>query len=141
MNIQSSHSRLPQVGTARIRLIGENLVYVSDVTPLSMDPVLRCRLAYDQELSTISANFQPFMRELIFLAVKAFIYNEMIVLLDQGFLQGGQELGTILEIIRGYEDADRMYVELRDEKLAKKAYLGDPERKQRHLRMLMGGAN
>lgn len=141
MNIQSSHSPLPQVGTANTRLIGENTVYISDIIPISFDPHLRCRLAYDSEMSTMAAGFQPFMAELVFLATKAYIYNQLVVILDMGALIGGQELGVIADIIRGYEDADRSYVELRDEKMAKKSFLADPVRKQRHVKLVMGGAN
>lgn len=141
MNIQASYSAIPQVGTANCRLIGENMVYISDIIPISMDPHLRCRLAYDNELSTMSASFQPFMAELVYLATRAFIYNELVVQLDLAALIGGQELGVVTDIIRGYEDSDRMYIELRDEKMAKKAYLADPVRKQRHIKLVMGGSN
>jgi len=140
-NVMASYSPIPQVATANCRLIGENLVYISDIIPISMDPHLRCRLAYDSEMSTMSAAFVPFMSELTLLATKAFIYNELIVQLDMGALVGGQELGVVADIIRGYEDADRMYVELRDEKMAKKAFLADPVRKMRHLKLVTGGAN
>ena len=141
MNVMTSHGPIPQVSTAYTRLIGENLVLITDVIPISMDPHLRCRLAYDSEMSTMTASFVPFMSELTFLATKAFIYNELIVQLDMGALIGGQELGVIADIVRGYEDADRMYIELRDEKMVKKAFLADPVRKMRHIKLVTGGAS
>lgn len=141
MNIVSSYSAIPQVSTANIRLIGENTVMITDVTPIALDPWLRCRLSYNPDLGGVTPNFWPFFAELVFLATKAWIYNQMIVRMDLAQLIGGQELGTIREIIQEYADADRTYVELRDEKLGKKSFLADKTRKHRHLRMVMGGSN
>ena len=141
MNVVSSHSPLPQVGTANLRLVGENTVLIYDVYPLAIDPWLLCRLGYTENLDGYNPNFWPFFAEMVFLATKAFIYNELVVRMDMGQLIGGQELGTIQQIVSEFADADRSYVELRDEKLGKKTYLADTARKQRHLRMVMGGAN
>lgn len=141
MNIMNSYSPIPQVSTANVRLIGENTVMVTDITPISIDPTLRCRLAYTPDLGGVTPNFWPFFAEMVFLATKAYIYNQMIVRMDLAQLIGGQELGAIREVIQEYADADRSYVELRDEKLGKKSFLADKTRKHRHLRMVMGGSN
>ena len=141
MNVVASHSPLPQVATANVRLVGENTVLVTDIYPLAIEPYLNCRLAYTENFDGVTPNFWPFFAEMVFLATKAYIYNELVIRMDMGQLIGGQELGMIQQIVSEYADADRTYVETRDEKLGKKAFLADPGRKQRHLRMVMGGCN
>jgi hypothetical protein len=46
---------------------------------------------------------------LVEFAVKAYIYNELIVDIDMGELQGGQQLGIFKQIVEGYADAEQNY--------------------------------
>ena len=128
----------PLISTARASLIAENTVMIRDTAPPVANAYIRCRLANDENMSHIQLVSIPYFCELVLLATKAHIYNEMIVELDQAFLSGGQVLGKIKEIIESYADADTMYKEYLRTTWQKVAALNDTETNDRFLRLMIG---
>lgn len=129
----------PVPSSARVQLIGENTVMIREVALVSGIGYLRCILANDENLSHLQMRSLPHFCKLVELAVKAYIYNQTIVEVDEGVLQGGAEIGKYREIIEGWSDMEEMYQEYLREKMTKVLYMNDRETYERHLKLLIGG--
>lgn len=131
---------IPVTSTARVQLIGENVVLVQDSILLPSNIFLRCVLANDENMSHIQLRSYRHFSELVVLAVKAYIYNSYIIAMDLGELHGGQMLGRFKEIIDGYADADELYRTYLEEKWTKVAFMNDASSYTRFLKTLIGGS-
>lgn len=127
---------LPTMSTATIELIAENTIMVKDNVLLPLSCFLRCVITQDTNMSKLRPRYYMQFCKLVELAVKAHIYNNLIVPLDEGYLKGGSELGIVKQIIEGYADAADMYDEFLV-KWAKIMVLNDRESKTRHIRSMM----
>ncbi|HET6890102.1 MAG TPA: hypothetical protein VFH31_03290 [Pyrinomonadaceae bacterium] len=130
---------MPLTSTARVQLIGENVIMVRDTTILPANIYLRCVLANDENLSHIQIRSYRHFATLVVLAVKAYIYNEYIIQMDMAELHGGQALGRFKEVIDGYADANELYDTYLTEKWQKVAFMNDSESYSRFLRTIVGG--
>lgn len=130
---------IPIVSTARVQLIGENVILIKDNIVLSPSCYLRCMLANDQEMSNIPLRSYIHFNKLVEYAVKSYIYNEMIVSIDQGQLMGGVQLGAIKEIISGYSDAEQNYQDYLRDVWTAVAFMSDDTSYNRFAKLLVGG--
>lgn len=134
--VLDSARQTPPAMTSYLNLIAHNTVMARYVYLPFTTAFMRVRLGNDNALSHIRAQMIPYFANLCVLAVKAYIYNHMTVIMDQGQLSGGQMLGTFREVIQGYADANEMYrEELRQ--LPKQSVLNDPEAMRRHVRSIV----
>ena len=96
-----------------IRLSGHEV----KLTPITMgysqnvDWILTCRLAYDKEFTNLNTRALRTLAQLTVLAVKSFIYTKLIVQIDAQYLEGGQEMGIVKDIVSSYADAYQQYQE------------------------------
>ena len=125
--------------TARVQLIGENTVLVTEHTVASGIGYIRCILANDEYLSHIQMRSIPAFCRLCELAVKAYIYNEYFIRLDQGKVYGGFEIGAFKTTVEKYEDAETMYQEFLTTKWQRVAFMNDTQTHERYLKLLIGG--
>lgn len=100
---------------------------------------LYCILENDQAINHLKPKSIAFFKQLVLLAVKAYIYNELILEIDQARLVGGHELGKYREIVESYADADEMYNEKLTEIMGVVFFLNDEEQATRHIRLMLGG--
>jgi hypothetical protein len=107
--VMDSVSSMPVVSSASCDLIGYNTVIIRDSQRLSATYNLRCVLANDENLSNINPRSHLAFTMLCTLAVKSYIYNKLIIAMDQAFLSGGQELGSMKNYIEGLADSEQMY--------------------------------
>ena len=108
--LAQSFSGAGVMGTARLDLIAENTVLIKEPIYSPQNAVLRCILSNDKELSNLSIrNFTAF-GELCTLAVKAHIYNEMIITIDEGVAQAGRNIAAFRDVISRYESAEEEYI-------------------------------
>lgn len=77
--------------------------------------VLKCRLEYDKDFTNLTPDAVLQLSELGVCACKAYIYNKLVVKLDQGAIHSGQEIGRIREIIDSYADQNERYLVIREE--------------------------
>lgn len=108
--LSDSVSNLPPISNAYVDLIGENTVLVRNQARIMQSYILRCLLNNDENLNNISPRSWEAFAKLCVLAVKAFIYNELLIEIDQAYLQGGQELGAFKNYVDGLSDANDMYL-------------------------------
>jgi hypothetical protein len=130
---------IPQTSTARIELIGENVILVRDVMTMPANAYLRCLVSNDENMNNIQLRSYHHFAKLVEYAVKSYIYNFYIVQLDIGELRGGQQLGVIKTIIDSYADAEQNYQDYLTTRWTKVAYMNDNERWNRTTRSMIGG--
>lgn len=135
--ILDSAMRVPPASTSYLNLIAHNVVMARFVYLPYKTAFMRVRLGSDEALSHIRAPAIPAFSELCVLATKAYIYNRMMVAMDQGQLSGGQMLGMFREIISEYREAEITYQE-RLIRWSKHSVMNDPEAMRRHIRTVTG---
>lgn len=109
MGIMASLDHIPITSTSDALLVGENTIKVTDVFTMPANAILRCILENDEGLGNIQPRSYPDFFQLVEFAVKSYIYNEIIVDMDMGELQGGQALGVFKQIVEGYADSEQNY--------------------------------
>ncbi len=109
LGIMASLDRIPITSTSDAQLVAENTIMIKDVFAMPPTAVLRCTLENDENLSNIQPRSYHHFFQLVEFAVKAYIYNELIVDMDMGELQGGQQLGIFKQIVESYSDAEQNY--------------------------------
>ena len=139
-SVMDAHGSIPVTSTAKVQLIGENVVMVRDTVILPANIYLRCILANDENMSHIQLRSYPAFASLVVLAVKAYIYNEYIIQLDIGQLLGGMNIGKFKEIVDGYADSEELYETYLREKWQKIAFLNDEESAHRYMKLLISGS-
>lgn len=135
----ASHMPIPNISNAEIQLIGENTVMAHMHVPPSPNLYLRAVVESDSELSHLNPGSIPIFSKLVEYAVKSFIYNKLIIEIDEAYLRGGQQLGRFLSIVEEYSDAEELYQEYFAEKWRKVSIFSDTAARKRHLKMVTGG--
>lgn len=131
-------SSLPIPSSAKVQLIGENVVMVKDTVLSSGTGLLRCILANDENMSHIQIRSIPYFTKLCELATKAYVYNNYSITLNQGRIEGGAEIGRFREIVDSYADAEEMYQDYLLNTWQKVAFMNDRESFERHIRTMIG---
>lgn len=130
---------IPVTSTAKIQLIGENVVMVRDSIVMPNNCYLRCVVANDENMSHLPLKAYRQFSELVVLAVKAYVYNSYVIAMGLGELFGGQNLGVFKDIIDGYADSDELYRTYLEEKMTKVLFMSDREAYTRLLKTIISG--
>ena len=107
--VANSFSEVPPVSVGYVELVGENTVMFRDSYRVTQAYYLRCILANEENLNNINPRSYPAFSRLCELAVRSYVYNTLIVRIDQAYLQGGQELGVFKSIVEGMADSEELY--------------------------------
>ena len=134
----SSFDSIPIVSTARAQLIGDNVILVRDNIYLSSSAYLRCMLENDEDLSNIQLRSYRHFSNLVVYAVKAYIYNTLIINIDQSQLQGGYELGVFKDKVLEYSDAEENYQNYLEEVWSGVAFMNDDTTYSRFISLNVG---
>jgi hypothetical protein len=138
-SVMSSYDKIPQTSTSNVRLIAENTILINAGVMVPTNSFLRCVLENDENLSNLPLRSYRFFSKLVEFAVKAYIYNEMIITMDRGELFFGQELGRFKEIIDSYADANENYQTFLREKMQQTFLMSDEASYSRFIKMMVGG--
>lgn len=135
--VLDSAMRIPPAVTSYINLIAHNTFMVRFVYLPYTAAFMRCRLGNDEALAFIGTQSIPAFAKLCVHATKAYIYNEMIIPMDQAQLSGGQTLGAFRDKIMEYSEAEEQYQEQlkRWQKIMR--CFNDGESRRRHIRTIM----
>lgn len=87
------------------------IIQLSPPASLHVDWMLSCMLAFDNEFSNIGLNMVNPLKTLTEHATKSYIYNKLIIRMNQGYLMGGLQLESIRSIIESYADAEEKFNE------------------------------
>lgn len=127
------------VGTAYVQLVGPNTILVNDINQVVGPGVLRCQLSNEPNFNNIKPHYYHAFGELIVLATKGFVYNTLVIDLDEGMLRAGQQLGRFREEVDKLADANQMYYEYLTTKWQKISNMNDVERYRKILKISLGG--
>lgn len=137
--LMDSHMPIPDISNAYVQLIGENTVLVHANIAPQPHLYLHCQLEADDEFTHLKPTSYKAFSKLVEFAVKSYIYNNLIIPMDQSQLSGGMPLGRFREVVDGYADADELYDQHFEEVWRKVSMMNDTMALQRHLKMITGG--
>lgn len=137
--VTAAHDLMPFIGSSRISLVAENTILLKDGLILPSNAVLSCMLSNDEEISNLQPRNIPAFADLVTLAVKSYIYKELVVRIDTAELMYGQAIGAFREVFTGYADAEQMYQEHLHGTMAKVLLMNDTPQYERLLRLMIGG--
>lgn len=135
----ASHSPIPNVSNAEIRLIGENTIMGNLHVKRSPHLYLRCMIENDAEFNHLPPASITSFSKLVTFAVKSYCYNTLILEIDRGELAGGADLGRFASVVEEYADAEELYQEFFEQQWRKVAIFADDAARKRHLGLVVGG--
>lgn len=77
--------------------------------------VLVCRVAYDESFNSLNSSSIDAFAELCVLATKMYIYNQLIIDLDRGYVEYGMDIASVRQIIEPWSDLNETYREKVDD--------------------------
>lgn len=107
--IESAVNPAVSASTAHLEIVARNTIAVYAHYQSLGNFGMRVVLENDENLNNIQPRSYQSFSSLCVLAVKAYIYNKMIVPLNSGYLSGGQDLGAFKMIIESYSEAQEQY--------------------------------
>lgn len=130
-----SVDNLPIISNARCDIIGHNTILVRDQHRINNSYVLNCVVSNEENLNNLTQRSFMAFAELVKLGVMSYIYNTLILRIDQGYIQGGQELPSFKNIVEQYSDAEERYMTYLNEVWRKVSFMNEAESYSRLIRM------
>ena len=137
--LMDSHGPSAVTGTSQIELIAENVVMLRDGNYMPANATLNCLIANDENMSNLQPKNYRAFADLCVAAVKAYIYNEYLIDMDEGELRGGQQLGAFRSVIEGYSDAEQIYQDILKLRMQKVLFMNDRPTYFNHIKAMVGG--
>nr|DAF08125.1 MAG TPA: Putative virion structural protein [Caudoviricetes sp.] len=125
------------IQTARLELVGENKILVEGYPTGLMNAVICVNVANNWNLENIQPVYYHAVYELILAGIQSYIYNNLRIQLDTGYLYAGHEIPAIKEIVDSYSDASERYKNLL-KKYAKIAVLNDTRKATKWTSLQIG---
>lgn len=129
---------VPSTGSAYVELIGPNTILVNDINIISGYTTVRCTLTYDKLFNEIKPAYRRDLAALSVLAAKAYIYNHLVIDVDEGVIRAGKTLGSFKQTLDKYEDSIQMYEEMIDTTISKIAIMNDTEQYRKVMKLALG---
>lgn len=104
-----SLSNIPNVSNAEAIVVGHNTVMIKNHLITSMVTQLECIVTNDENLSNLSIRSAPDFAQLCRYAVESYIFNQLRIGLDRGYLEGGVEIASIKNYVDTLSDAEQNY--------------------------------
>lgn len=128
---------IPGMLITNLELIASNTILVHDNMPFTTSGFLEVIIENNKNLSNIKPRSYPLFSKLVILAVKAYIYNELVVTLEEGSLYYGHNLSKVSSIIEGWESSLDDYDELLKTKWGKTAFMNDDPSYSSFIKMMV----
>lgn len=133
--VGDSMSDIPPISNASVELIGYNTILVRDQLRVTNAYQLRCVVGNEENMNNINPRSFLNFCQLCTFAVKSYIYNNLIVKIDNAYLTGGQELGSIKQLVESYSDAEENYMTYLREVWQAVAYMNNDIDHDRFIRL------
>lgn len=124
---------------AHTEIVARNTILVYAHYRLLATFGIRAVLENDTQLNNLQPRSYKNFSMLATLAVKAYIYNKLIVLMNSGMLSGGQDLGVFRSIVENYATAEEEYRTFLNEVWSAVAYMNDTTRYNRFIGSMLPG--
>ena len=127
-----------QVSTA-LEIIGENTIMCNAGIVYKNNLMLKATVGNDTvALSNINARSHLYFAQMCVLAVKAEIYNRLVVKMGEEYIRNGHALGVFKDQVDNYESANAEYMEFRSTTWASVAFMNDRHTYDAHIRNYFG---
>lgn len=136
--VQQSRSAMPIMSDSNIQIIGDNSILIRSPSRMAGTLYLDCQLENDATLSHIPPAAWKHFRKLCEFAIKAYIYNNIVIPMDEAQIAGGMAIGQFKTIVDGYSEMNDLYDEAMN-KWEKVAILSDPVAHLDHIQGIVGG--
>lgn len=125
------------LSNAHIEIVAYNtlLVYANYRTLSNFG--VRVILENDKDMNNIQIRSYKSFSMLCVLAVKAYIYNKLVIAINNGYLSGGQDLGMFKNVLDSYSDSEEQYRTYLREVWGGIAFMNDNTRYNKHLRSMI----
>ena len=137
--VLAAMDKIPYTSTSRVQLCGENTILIRDGMTIPQNSYARVVLSNDENLTNLQLRSYRHFSNLVEHAIKAYIYNELIVQVDVAELRYGQQLGVFKEIVTSYADANSNYLDYLTNTWEKVAFMNDDETHLRFIKAVIGG--
>lgn len=121
------------LSNAHLEIVGYNTILIYANYRVLTNFGLRVVLENDSNLNNIQPRSYKAFSLLCVLAVKAYLYNKLIVAINSGYLSSGQDLGVFKSILESYSDAEEQYRTYLTEKIGAVLYMNDTTRYNRFV--------
>ncbi len=98
-----------------VELLSGDLIRLNPSQHSNIQWVLNCRLEYDKDAINMNQAAAKVFAKLCVAAVKSYIYRQLIVTIDQAFIETGYEISVIKSLVEEYKDAEEKFEELLEE--------------------------
>jgi len=126
------------ISSSRLEIIGPNTILVHENLVTGISGYLRVKVEHREGLEDINPRYHVNFAELCVLGVKADIYTNLKVRLNEGYVYGGHELNSITDIVNSFEGAIEEYKEYLKTTWRKVAFMNNDESYDRYIRALLG---
>ena len=133
--VMNSFSSLPPLSSAMCQLVGNNTVLLRDNLYITNIYSVRCVVANEENLENINPRSWHVFCELCEHAVKAYIYNVLVLKMGSAYLLGGQELGVFKDIIEEYREENALYSSMLKEKWQKVNLMNSSDAYSKYIRL------
>lgn len=120
-----SRSNIPVVSNSDVEMVSDFTVRVRNHLNTASVVQLKCIVENEERLSNISMRNAPAFATLCLYAAKAYIYKELLITLERGYLENGQELGTVKNYVDGLSDSEENYQTYLEEQWAAISVMND----------------
>lgn len=136
--VNQSRQPIPVTSDANIALVAENTISLRSPMRFSGPAWLDCLLEHNQQLSNVQPGAYRHFANLVVMATKAYIYNNILIPMDEAELIGGMGLGQFSNVVQGYSDAEELFQELLLV-WESVSIMSDPVQHMDHIQTIMGG--
>lgn len=137
--IMKSIAPIPNTQTPFVQLIGENTILINDIQGINNNMFLRCMVTHEPNFANIKPPLYRKFADMVVLAVKAAIYNKLIILLDEGQIKAGASIGRFREVVDSYADANQLYRDFLHDKWRVSSTINDTQKYRNILKLAVGG--
>ena len=107
--IADSYSNQPITSNTSVEVVGDFTLLLRGQVNVGSIYRVTLIVANEKNLSNINMRSWPDFAKLVELGVKSYIFNTMRIRIDEGFIEGGVDIGYVKEYIEGLSDYEEMY--------------------------------
>lgn len=137
--LMQAHSSLDLLTTNRLDVVGKNIVLVNtgSIHWTFLNSSMEVNLSPNPNMSHVKGTAIIELGDLAVLCAKQWIYNTLIIQIDQGYIRGGHNIDAVKNMIDRYESAIDVYKE-KLETWNKIGFMLDARQYQKFIDMQMG---
>lgn len=110
---------------SNIETIGNREVYIGRPESMLVNTEVVCYLTYSRDMKEINPRYYMAFGEIAIMKAQAWIYNKLVVKMNEGALYHGHSLEVVERIISNWSDMNKEYMEKMNVVGAKMLYMND----------------